>query len=204
MLKHTAQHGFTLIELSVALAIVGLMLVLGVPSMTSFFQNAKLGSASQTFLSGLQTARAEAIRRNQPVEFALTTTTSAIATDAAAAGAVVDANGAGWVVRYLDADTAAYKLVEARPVGENAGGSTSAVRVQGSAVAPAPAFTGVISFNGFGGTTTGYEYRLNLDNPTGGECAPTGPMRCLQVRASPGGQIKVCDPIAVVGDSRAC
>jgi len=204
VLTRATHRGFTLIEISVALAIVGLMLVLGVPSMTSFFQNAKLGSASQTFLSGLQTARAEAIRRNLPVEFVLTTTSSVIATDAAAGSVVVDANGGGWVVRWFDADAGAYKLVEAKPVGENAGGSASAVRVQGSALPSSPAFTGVISFNGFGATTTAAEYRLRLDNPTGGDCAPTGPMRCLEVRTAPGGQIKVCDPIAAIGDSRAC
>jgi type IV fimbrial biogenesis protein FimT len=36
-------------------------------------------------------------------------------------------------------------------------------------------------------------------------CAPSGPIRCLMVVISPGGQSKVCDPAATsVGDTRSC
>ncbi|MCC6472780.1 MAG: hypothetical protein IT514_03450, partial [Burkholderiales bacterium] len=43
-------------------------------------------------------------------------------------------------------------------------------------------------------------------NPSGGACAADGgPMRCLNVLVSPGGQIKMCDPaVAATGDTRRC
>ena len=55
----------------VAVTIVALMLMLSLPSMSAYFQNAKIGSAAQTFASGLQSARTEAIRRNDASKVAL-------------------------------------------------------------------------------------------------------------------------------------
>lgn len=210
MLMRARQAGFTLIELVVALTIIAVMLLLGMPSMNSLFQNAKIGNAAQTLQAGVQLARAEAIRRNLPVEFVLSNVTTAVNSDATANSAAANPNGGAWIVRYVELATPAdtsYHLIEAKAALEGSGqavGSTPNVRVQGSSVAPAATFTGVITFNGLGGTSDGAEYRLAVDNPSGGACAPTGPMRCLQVRASPGGQVKICDPLAAAGDSRAC
>lgn len=204
----TARHrGFTLVELMIAISIVAVMMLLGLPSLSALLQNSKLGSTAQSLQAGIQLARAEAIKRNLPVEFVLSNTTGAINSDAAANALAGNANGQAWAVRFLDPDDNTYHLIEAKAALEGSGqanGSTSAVRLQGASVAPAAAFTGVIAFNGLGSTTTNAEYRIGLDNPSGGQCAPNGPMRCLEVRASPGGQVKVCDPIAAAGDSRAC
>ena len=74
---------------------------------------------------------------------------------------------------------------------------------------------GSVFFNGFGAVTAGAgglnaagEVILAINNLSGGQCVPAGPMRCMNVRAAPGGQVRVCDPqaqgIATVRDSRAC
>ncbi len=215
MLKPLHHQGFTLIEVMVALTIVALMAMLGLPSMSAYFQNAKLGSAAQTFAAGLQMARTEAIRRNAPVEFLLTDTPIVPTTIANAA--VPLATGRGWVVRVCDAAGLNCALVEAKSVLEGSGqaaGSTPSISVVGTA-AVGPAFTGSVFFNGFGAITAGSggpnaagEINLFVDNQSGGQCAPAGPMRCLNVRAAPGGQVRVCDPRAAGGptvrDSRAC
>ncbi len=58
--------GFTLIELMVALAIVALLLLLGMPSFTTFLRNSEIRSTSESLVNGLRAASAEAANRNQP------------------------------------------------------------------------------------------------------------------------------------------
>ena len=58
------SRGFTITEMLVAIAIVAIMLGLGVPSITAYIESAKLNSAAQGYLSGVQMARATAIRQN--------------------------------------------------------------------------------------------------------------------------------------------
>ena len=71
MLSAGHQEGFSIIELSVALTVVAVLLTLGVPSLSGYIQNARLGSAAKSFYTGLQTARAEAVKRNAEVEFVI-------------------------------------------------------------------------------------------------------------------------------------
>src|SRR5262245_23186772 len=68
------QHGFSMIEAMVAIAILAIGLALGMPAMGEAVQNARIRSASESILAGLQTARAEAVRRNIDVQFAFATT----------------------------------------------------------------------------------------------------------------------------------
>ena len=204
MLKRPLDRGFTLIEIMVSLAIIALMVLMGLPSMTTYFQNSKIGSAAQAYAAGLQVARTEAIRRNAPVQFVLTDTPIAPGVENAA---VPSPNGRNWVVRECDPVLLTCRLVEAKSALEGSGqaaGSTPTVAVTGTAVAPPTAFNGIVTFNGFGGTQTTSEIWLNIDNQAGGVCFPSGNMRCLRVRAVPGGQVRVCDPQLAAGDSRSC
>ena len=69
-------RGFTLIELMAALAILALLLLLGIPSFTTFLRNSEIRSTSESIINGLRTASAEATRRNARVAFTLTGTGS--------------------------------------------------------------------------------------------------------------------------------
>ena len=203
MQRHS--RGFTLIEVLVALVIIALMVLVSLPSMTTYFQNSKISSAAQSFAAGMQVARTEAIRRNAAVQFVLTDT--AIATADIANAAVPSPTGRNWVVRECDPVAATCTFVDAKSALEGSGqsaGSTPTVSVTGSAVLPPAAFAGMVAFNGFGGTTTTSEVQLDINNPPGGACGPAGPMRCLRVRAAPGGLVRVCDPQLPIGDSRSC
>ena len=64
-------QGFTLIELMVALAIAALLLMLGVPSFTTFLRNSEIRSTTESIVNGLRAARTEATRRNERVKFTL-------------------------------------------------------------------------------------------------------------------------------------
>jgi type IV fimbrial biogenesis protein FimT len=71
------QRGFTLIELMVALAIAALLLLLGMPSFTTYLRNSEIRSTSESLINGLRAATAEAANRNQPVTFELANATAA-------------------------------------------------------------------------------------------------------------------------------
>jgi type IV fimbrial biogenesis protein FimT len=65
------HRGFTLLELMVALTIMGMMLLAGLPSFTTFLRNAEIRSTSESIANGLRLARSEATRLNRPVSFTL-------------------------------------------------------------------------------------------------------------------------------------
>ena len=69
------SHGFTLIELMIVVAVVAMLLVFGIPSMTAYAANAKVRHAAETFYSAVQLARAEAIRTNHTAVLALSGST---------------------------------------------------------------------------------------------------------------------------------
>jgi type IV fimbrial biogenesis protein FimT len=69
MLKPT--RGFTIIELLMALVVLAIGATLAAPSIASMLASRRVQSLSQSLLDGLQTARAEAVRRNTRVRFSL-------------------------------------------------------------------------------------------------------------------------------------
>ena len=205
MLKTGTTRGFTLVELMVGITIVGVVIAMGMPGFTTYLQGSKLANSAYSYLSGIQLARAEAIRRNLPVQFILTD--DPISNPNIQNTAALNPAGQNWVVRVSSDPTGPnppFTLVQAKSAQEGAYSSAgvSSVLVVGTATLPA-VFDGSITFNGFG--ATGATYWLDLSNPKGGACAPAGPMRCPRVRVTAGGQVSVCDPnVTVVGDSRAC
>lgn len=64
--------GFSLIEVVVAVAIMGILLALGVPQLATYSRNVKIRAAAEGFLAAAQTARGEAVRLNSNVELILT------------------------------------------------------------------------------------------------------------------------------------
>lgn len=65
------EKGFTLLELMIGVAVIGILLVLGLPSYRTWIQNTQIRTLSDSLLNGLQLARAEAVKRNGAVTFTL-------------------------------------------------------------------------------------------------------------------------------------
>lgn len=61
------EQGFTLMELVIVLAIVGILVTVGIPNMTATIQNNQLTSEVNRFVAQLQLARSEAIKRGRTV-----------------------------------------------------------------------------------------------------------------------------------------
>ncbi|MGB5729503.1 MAG: GspH/FimT family pseudopilin, partial [Thiogranum sp.] len=58
-------RGFTLVELLSTLAVAGILLTVGVPSMQDLIRNNRLTAATNLFVSSLNIARSEAIKQGR-------------------------------------------------------------------------------------------------------------------------------------------
>jgi len=65
-------QGFTLIEMMVAIAILALLVLLGMPTFITFLRNSEIRSTAESIVNGLRAASSEATRRNTRVAFAFT------------------------------------------------------------------------------------------------------------------------------------
>lgn len=176
----TRPAGFTLIEMIVALLIVAALMTLAAPSFTTYLHNAQIRVAGEALLNGLQFARAEAVRRNAAVQFDLESNIST-----------------GWTVSLV-----AGEELQSRPAAE---GSPNA------RIIVTPDDTTRLTFNGFGRVLNPNPdasepiAQMLIQNPDGGSCRTDGGrMRCLQVRVTSGGSVRLCDPTYAAADPRGC
>ena len=67
MAKHPAISGFTVVELLIAMAVMGVFAALAAPALTTFISAQQVRAASTDLHASLQSARSQAITRNGPV-----------------------------------------------------------------------------------------------------------------------------------------
>jgi type IV fimbrial biogenesis protein FimT len=72
-LRGRDERGFSLVELVVIIAIIGLLLVVGIPNFTEWRSNQNLKTAAREVVSSFQLARMEAARRDTTVTIRITT-----------------------------------------------------------------------------------------------------------------------------------
>lgn len=191
-----ARRGVTLIELIIGIAIVAVLLAMGMPSFSSWMQSTQIRNAAEAIQNGLQLARSESVRRNTSVQFVLTSvlgggtasdwSVSCVTPMPDADGdGVADCPGTGMVPTEIQKHPAA----------------------EGSRNAVVAADQSTIVFSGVGRLTPvpAAAININISNPKGGACATAaGPMRCLNVIVSTGGQVRMCDPALANTDPRGC
>lgn len=66
-LKGRIQHGFTLVELLVAIVIIGILAAVGIPSFQRQIDNARLIGASDNILADVRFAQSESLKTNSTV-----------------------------------------------------------------------------------------------------------------------------------------
>lgn len=201
MLNRT-QRGFSLIELIVGLAIFGFLMALGMPQYATFIANSRLRATAEGITNGLNLARAEAVKRNARVELVLTNEEPIEALVNALPQAT---NGYNWVVREWVPSTGSYNFIEGK-VGAEGSGKTDGTGVVIASSSADAAYDGRIIFTGFGAMTIAQPISFQVTYPGAGLCAAAnGPLRCLNVNVTPGGEIRICDPkVTAAKDTRAC
>lgn len=178
--KHNLS-GFTLVELLIGIAILGILLATAAPSFNTWIQNSQIRTASESISTGLQLARAEAVRRNTSVTFTLNADSS---WNFGCTTAVGDLDGDG------NADCPA--PIQTRVASE--GSRNAVINLMDNTA---------VTFNGLGRATA--VMNIGITNPTGGTCkASSGDMRCLSLSVNVGGQIRMCDPALPNTDAQGC
>jgi type IV fimbrial biogenesis protein FimT len=94
-MSRAKQHGFTIYELLITMLMIGIILSIGVPSMTAFTQNSRISGTANDLHSSFQLARSEAARSKSNI----TICASANSMDSAAnCGGTFDD---GWII-FID------------------------------------------------------------------------------------------------------
>lgn len=168
MLNERKTRGFTLVELMVVMAILGIFLAIAMPSFRQMLMNFQIRALSESILNGLQLARSSAVQRNEQVQFELLPTNA-------------------WTVR-----TVSGTVIQSRSAGESSSVLTISTlpnpstivtfNGMGRVVANTPASTSLDT--------------INVDVPT--SVMPAADSRDLRIRVLSGGLIKMCNPNIVV------
>lgn len=198
------QRGFNVIEAVITLAVLGLLIAAGLPSVAEWIRGTHVRNLAETTQNGLQRARIEAMKRNQVVTFWLVSPNNTASPDDSCA---LDSKSGAWVVSLDDpagkcasepSVTDAPRIVQIFGPGKGAEGLT----VDGFAADGATAATSV-SFNGYGQPVKGGTQLaiINVGHPDAAA-------RKLRVEISPSGSVRMCDrgldTAAVPKDPRAC
>ena len=191
-----ALRGVTLVEMVVAMAIMAILLTMSLPSLSAHMANMAVRNSAESLYAAAQRARAEAIRRNEPVDLVLTDDIPNNAAGAAnnIATLTESATGRNWVVRAPN-QAVSRQLIDMKLGAESA---ASKVAVNAGAV-------GRIQFNGLGESSNAATVAVTLSHQSlNTNCALAESVRCVSVRISPGGQARLCEPGQPITDPRSC
>lgn len=175
--------GFTLIELMVVLAIIGLLLMFATPLFSQFVANSRIRTAAEAFANAVAQARTEAIKLNQPVEFLV---------------------NSGWLVCLVSDSVAGNCTQGTAAVLFQGAGKEGASEVTATAT---PAGSTRVAFDSFGriiavSPVDGSAALTQVDfDVSYGSSVGSRPLRLL---LESGGAVKLCDPAASTTDPRAC
>lgn len=189
--------GFSLVELMVVIAVVGLLLLAAVPSFGTWSADARIRSAAESLQNGLRLAQGEALQRNRRSAFALTA-------DAPTLQARPAANGGNWFVRTLlldgsgESDDPAKDAAAARRLIDGGHVAASNVNITGPALLCFGPLGRLVELDS---EATGLDVACQVDEPVVYVVsAPVVGSRTLQVRVQRGGRVRMCDPARALSE----
>lgn len=214
MLRSSPAYGFTLLELVVVIAILGVLMGLGVPLLSETMRNAKVRARAENVLWSLQQARVEALKRNSTVRHQFVDTLDATC--------ALSTTGPYWVVSVGSAigacqtvpdpaGTAVLSKSDPVALGADGGSADGVVVTSGSSLFCFSSLGQLTATACTSGAVTGAATNTDVDItlPSAGACrtstAGTG-VACMRVSVRGGGQIRMCDPVIDPNgtDSRRC
>ena len=209
-LRHS-QHGVTLIELMIAVVLMGILLMLAAPGYSTWIQNQQIRAGAESILNGIQLARSTAVNNNAPTRFNLCDTASswqvlAASSTAAAADPAVTPCAAGAAVGAGNEVRVQYRSSQN---GSRAGQIYAISGVSTTVPVVDDTNSRNITFNSFGRVVAndaaiGGNSISTIEVATqqgGTQVAGTRP---LLVIVQPGGNVRMCDPAAPANDPRKC
>ena len=173
-------NGFSLIELLIGIAMIGILFVLAIPSFSSWIANSQIRNSAEAISNGLQVARGEAIHRNALVRFCLPTATS-------------------WIVTVNEV------TCSATPPAANIVQQWSAEEGSKTAQIAAAAGATTVTFNGLGRIAPNDDGSVSLRQMDfTSSVSSASEIRVMRVVIGVGGSVRMCDPNVAAGDPRAC
>lgn len=172
------SHGFTMVELMIAIAVLAMLLAAGAPAMRIFVENGRIRAAGESWKYGLGLARAEAVRLNTRVDFVM-----------------VDSDDfRGWQVQRASDDTVLHQASGK----EGLDGLTLTIEPEGA---------DRVTFDPFGRsldpTSEDTEPMTQVDIAAA-RPPDSSNYKPLRLQLLAGGMSRLCDPNAEADDPRAC
>lgn len=190
------QHGVSLIEMMVAVAILAILVMLGIPSYQQWTLNTRIRTVTESIQNGLRLARNEASQQARYVRFQLNSATSwqvcQLPASAASAKAATDCSSATGIIQSWNSPSASNVQVGASTAvkdvaSSSSSGSTYKTIVSGGVPAG-------ITFDALGRPTAyGSGSILRID-ATAANASLQSNSRRLVTTISAGGMVNMCDP----------
>jgi type IV fimbrial biogenesis protein FimT len=200
------EGGFSLVELMTVIVVLGVLLVMVLPSLSDWMVNQRIRNTADALLRGLQLARQEAVRRNQTMGFWLVSAPATSASKLDGSCALSSSSGA-WVVSINDpvgkcdsspSVTAEPFLVAKHAPGDGGGQDIAVAATQSDKSTAATS----IQFSGLGRVSSGTPIARIDVTKSGGDSAN---YRSLCIEVSGVGLVRMCDPaLTDNADPRAC
>jgi len=190
------QHGVSLIEMMVAVAILAILVMLGIPSYQQWTLNTRIRTVTESIQNGLRLARNEASQQARYVRFQLNSATSwqvcQLPASAASAKAATDCSNAASSIQRWDSPSASTVQVGASTAVKDVASSSSSSSTYKTTISGGvPAG---ITFDALGRPTAyGSGSILRID-ATAANASLQSNSRRLVTTISAGGMVNMCDP----------
>jgi type IV fimbrial biogenesis protein FimT len=181
MNQNALHHGFTLIELMVAVTLFGLLLALAVPMYVSFLANAQVRNAAEAMLNGVVAAQTAAVNNNGQVQLIVSPAT-------------------GWVIQFVNPDTSAGPgPVVPAPFVLTAGAPQANI-------VTTPVGATEITFDAFGRIVPNPDTSQTISciNVTNNANASARALRVVVSNSNQATGTKLCDPAVAQTEPQAC
>ncbi|HOA93230.1 MAG TPA: GspH/FimT family pseudopilin [Quisquiliibacterium sp.] len=198
--RHT-QRGFSLVEMAITMLVLAILMRLGAPSFAAWIANQRIRTSGEAILHGLNLARAEAMRRNARVMFAMNDATgqSSWTVCPVAPGTLV-CDGGQPVIQTRDGGE---ESGNAR-VGASTDPTTTAPGAFGAAFGVGSGLPAAAMFDGTGRLVTQAGWVNTIRYDVRDTSLTSSDERRIVVTVSPTGGARMCDPQAGSGNPRAC
>lgn len=212
------SRGFSLIELVIVVAVMGVLLASVAPSVKDWVVNTRIRNAATALETGLQLTKQEALKRNQSVTFWLVTASSSTNSTTIDDACSLTSTGGSWVVSVKNpAASGKCKEPKSSDGDYQARLNTDPVWVASHAVGDGvrdvsfvakasdkTTAANCLAFSGLGRVTTSSSCATGIGRIDVKSSVDPTSYRSLCIEVT-GGAVKLCDPaVTDAGDPRIC